>query len=93
MDNTLYSRKLALALGHLDSEGLHLEDRDIASDNLALEVVFILDIQGILRSLLLDLAGGFDGVVFEVTVTAFERFKNNVTEEGDAKEEEFGRSL
>ena len=85
-NNALHSRQLTLTLGHLDTQRLNLENGDIASDNLALHILFVFDIESVYRALLLNLSGGLDRVVLEVTVFAFKRLEDNVAEERDAEQ-------
>lgn len=92
-DHTLHGCHLTVALGHLDTERLELENRGITADDLAPEILVVLDVEGVHRPLFLDLAGRFDGVVAEIAVLAFEGFEDDIAEEGNTKEKELGNSL
>jgi hypothetical protein len=60
--------------------------------NIPRHIQLILNLQSVLCATLLDLTGGLDRVVLEVTVRALETFQNDVAEVGHADEKEAGGS-
>lgn len=59
LNNTFDVGQLAFALGHLDTERFDFENGDITANDLALEVILVLDGEGVLAALFLDLTGTF----------------------------------
>lgn len=68
-------------------------DAGFGFDELAVEVLFVFDEEGVDGAALLDHARGLDLRVLEVAVRAFEGHEHDLAEEGDAGEEEAGDTL
>lgn len=64
--------KLSLTSWHFYSESFEAEDRAITLDDLAVKVAFVMDLQGVLRAMLLDLAGSFDRIILVAAVRTLE---------------------
>jgi hypothetical protein len=86
-EDTLHIGKTSSSRRNLDIQFLNPQDGSITLDNLTLQVLHLIESEGIFDSLLLDLASWLYLIVLEMAVLAEERHQNDLPEEGYLSEE------
>ena len=96
VSSTIWKLSLTSFLRHgrnLEVERRNLESGKVRLDQLAVQVLLVLDRELDVEAFVGDLVGRLDRVVLEVAMLAGERGDDNVAVEGDAREHQLGSAL